>query len=119
MNELATYIKDVFAPFGAVSLRRMFGGHGIFLEGVMFGLVYDGMLYLKTDERNLPAFEREGLEQFEYTRQGKRIGLSYYRAPDQLYEEPEEALRWARSSFEAARRAEAQRTRRTRCAGSR
>ncbi|MCO8165941.1 TfoX/Sxy family protein [Pseudomonas sp. 21LCFQ010] len=41
MNELAAYIEDIFALFGPVSLRRMFGGHGIFRDGVMFGLVFD------------------------------------------------------------------------------
>ncbi|MEN1835371.1 TfoX/Sxy family protein [Pseudomonas lijiangensis] len=106
MNELAAHIKDIFSPLGPVSLRRMFGGHGIFHAGLMFGLVFDGTVYLKADGQNLPAFEAEGLEQFTYVRQGKRVGLAYYRAPDRLFDEPDEARHWARHAFEAAMRAE-------------
>ncbi|MCQ9422987.1 TfoX/Sxy family protein [Pseudomonas sp. LJDD11] len=113
MNELAAYIEDIFALFGPVSLRRMFGGHGIFRDGVMFGLVFDGTLYLKADAENIAAFEQQGLEQFTYARQGKLVGLSYYRAPDHLMEDPHDAVRWAQGSFAAALRADRKRAQRT------
>lgn len=109
MNELTAYIEDVFGLFGPVSLRRMFGGHGIFRDGIMFGLVFDGTLYLKADAENIAAFEQEGLEQFTYARQGKLVGLSYYRAPDHLMEDPHEAVRWAQGSFAAALRSDRKR----------
>ena len=106
MDEFAQYMLDVFRLFDRITLRRMFAGYGIFREGVMFGLVYDETLYLKTDAENVIDFQRQGLKQFEYARQGKLIGLSYYQAPDSVLEDPNEAARWARRSFEAAIRAD-------------
>ena len=85
----------------------MFAGYGIFRDGVMFGLVYDGTLYLKADAENVSDFQRQGLRQFEYARQGKLIGLSYYQAPETVLEDPHEAAQWARRSFEAAMRVDA------------
>ena len=59
--------------FGPVTVRRMFGGAGIYADGTMFALVADGVIYLKADEQNVPAFEREQLEPFTYaTKDGRR-----------------------------------------------
>jgi len=107
MDEFAQYMPDAFRLFGRITLRRMFSGYGIFSDGVMFGLVYDRTLYLKADDENLIDFRRQGLKQFEYTRRGKLIGLSYYQAPETVLEDPHEAAQWARRSFEAAMRADA------------
>jgi DNA transformation protein and related proteins len=66
-------ICELFAAFGPVSVRRLFGGAGIYAEGVMFALVHRGVIYLKADEQNAAAFEREGLAAVTYaTREGKR-----------------------------------------------
>src|SRR5262245_11711087 len=90
-------IEELLAPLGPVMVKRMFGGGGVFLDGLMFGLVTDGALYLKVDDRNRPAFEAEGLEPFTYARMGGRAMLtSYWRTPDRLLDEPDEALAWAR-----------------------
>ena len=59
-SEFQSFLEDLFAPLGGVSLRRMFGGIGIFHEGVMFALVVDDVLYLKTDETTLAAYAAEG-----------------------------------------------------------
>lgn len=83
----------------------MFAGHGLFRDGIMFGLVYDETLYLKADAENVIDFQRQNLKQFEYVRQGKLIGLSYYQAPEEVLEDQHEAALWARRSFEAALRA--------------
>ena len=57
-------IRDLFFAFGPVTVRRMFGGAGIYADGMMFALVADGVIYLKADEQNVPAFERENLPPF-------------------------------------------------------
>jgi TfoX-like protein len=54
-------IRELFCVFGPVEVRRMFGGAGIYAEGRMFALVSDGVIYLKADAHNAPAFEREQL----------------------------------------------------------
>ena len=103
--EDAEFIHDLFQPFGAVSVRRMFGGAGLFADGVMFGLVSGGQIYLKVDATTVPCFEREQCEPFEYsTKNGKRALTSYWRLPDRLYDDADELAQWARQALAAARR---------------
>ena len=98
-------IRELFSVFGSVEVRRMFGGAGIFADGTMFALVHGGVIYLKADPQNAPAFERERLESFSYVRKGARASLpSYRRMPDRLYDDPEELASWARDALAAARR---------------
>ena len=103
------FINDLFAPFGPVTLRRMFGGAGIYREGLMFALVFDGAIFLKVDDASIPDFEREGSRPFVYTRAkspGKigRASLSYWRLPERLYDDPEELTVWAERALAIARR---------------
>jgi DNA transformation protein and related proteins len=98
-------IQELFSAFGIVAVRRMFGGAGIYADSIMFGLVADGVIYLKADERNAPAFERENLPPFTYeTKDGKRGVMSYRRMPERLYDDPEELVTWARDALAAAQR---------------
>ena len=98
-------IRELFAVFGRVSVRRMFGGAGIYAEDTIFALVHEGIIYLKADEQNAPAFDREALGPFTYvTRDGKRGVTSYRRMPDRLYDDPDDLARWARDALAAARR---------------
>jgi DNA transformation protein and related proteins len=103
------FIRDLFAPFGPVSVRRMFGGAGIWSEGLMFALVFDGAIFLKVDEESIPDFEREGSKPFVYTRakSSGRIGrasLSYWRLPERLYDDPEELAAWANRALAIVQR---------------
>jgi DNA transformation protein and related proteins len=98
-------ISELFIAFGPVVVRRLFGGAGIYADGTMFALAHDGIIYLKVDERNAPAFELEKLEPFSYSRRGERASLmSYRRMPDRLYDDPDELATWAREALAAARR---------------
>jgi DNA transformation protein and related proteins len=100
-----SYIVDLFVAFGPVVVRRMFGGGGIYAEGLMFALVADGVIYLKADAQTIPAFEKEGLRPFTYAAKGrKQISLSYWRMPDRLYDDADELARWARKAVMAAQR---------------
>jgi DNA transformation protein len=99
------HIAELFAAFGTVVVRRMFGGAGIFANGTMFGLVDDGVIYLKADEHTIPMFEREGLGPFTYaTKTGTRSLTSYWRIPERLYDDPDELARWAAQAIESVRR---------------
>jgi DNA transformation protein len=103
------FIRDLFAQFGPVTIRRMFSGAGIFADGLMFGLVVDGAIHLKVDETNIADFEREGSRPFSYTR-GKKSGrltrhaLPYWRLPERLYDDPDELAVWAGRAFAIAER---------------
>src|SRR5918996_5477354 len=110
-REFVGFVVESLRPLGPVSARRMFGGHGIFLDGLMFGLVADGQLYLKADDGNRAAYEAEGLQPFTYTGgRGRMIELSYREAPSEGFDDPEILCDWAREAFAAARRSEARRT---------
>jgi DNA transformation protein len=99
------HIRELFSEFGPVSVRRMFGGAGIYADGLMFALVADDVIYLKADAGNEPDFEREKLPPFTYVaKNNKRAVMSYRRMPDRLYDDPEELARWAREALAAARR---------------
>jgi DNA transformation protein len=98
-------IVELFAEFGPVSVRRMFGGAGVFVDGLMIGLVSDGVIYLKADSETIPGFESEGLRPFSYsTRNGAHTLTSYWRMPERLYDDAEELARWARAAHAVALR---------------
>ena len=108
----ADRIVEMFAAFGPVVPRRMFSGFGVFSDGTMFALVARDTLYLKADPQTVAAFETEGQGPFTYatrgaegTKGGKRSIMSYWRAPDRLYDDPDELATWARDALAAAHRA--------------
>ena len=99
-------LAELFAQFGPVSVRRMFGGAGIWADGTMFALVVDDVIYLKADDQIIPDFERERMGPFVYaTKSGSRSLRSYWRMPDRLYDDPEALAHWARRSLAVAHRA--------------
>jgi len=100
-------LKDALSGLGPVSVRRMFGGAGVYADGVMFGLVADDTLYLKADDDSKRAFEAEGLDPFGYEARGKKIALPYWRAPERLLDDAEEMTTWASVALGVARRAAA------------
>ena len=104
MSEFTDFLPEAFAEFGAVHIRRMFGGHGVFHDGVMIGLVAQNTLYLKVDEHTKPLFEERGLEPFEYGKPDKRVAMSYYQAPEETLEDPDSMQEWAALAYEAALR---------------
>ncbi len=101
-TEFASYLHEVFSHFGTIQVKRMFGGFGIFHQGLMFGLVIDDILYLKADAESKTAFEKRGLAPFEYDRGEKIIKLSYYQAPEEIFDDFEEAIFWANLAYNAA-----------------
>ncbi len=104
-SEFVEYLLEQLAPLRGVSAKSMFGGYGIYQDGLMFGLVANDVLYLKTDEGNRAAFAARGLPPFTYERTGKpAIVMSYHRAPEDALEESEELCRWAHEACAAAQR---------------
>jgi DNA transformation protein and related proteins len=103
------FIRDLFAPFRPVTMKRLFGGAGLYADGLMFGLAFDGAIFLKVDETSIPDFEREGSKPFVYTRAKSkgRVGrhsLSYWRLPERLYDDPDELAVWAMRALAIAER---------------
>lgn len=99
------FVEELFARFGPVETRPVFGFDGLYRDEVMFGLVSDGRIFLKTDLISRKTFEMEGAEPLHYhARDGAEIAMSYYQLPARLYDEPDEAAAWARTAYEVALR---------------
>lgn len=106
MSDFVTYVEnDLFVEFGEVICRKMFGGYGLFHKGLMFGLIADDTLYLKVDSSTVNHFQRLNLEQFSYPKGGKLIKMSYYQAPENIFEDSEEARLWASRAYASAEKA--------------
>lgn len=105
MSDFVGYVQETFAPFGPLEPKRMFGGYGIYHQGIMIAIVADEVLYLKADQESAPQFEALGLSRFEYVQRGRIVRMSYYAAPEEVFEDPEQASLWGRRAYEAALRA--------------
>lgn len=98
-------LEELFAPVGGVQRKRMFGGHGLFRDGLMVALVTGDTLYFKVDDGNRANFEAEGSAPFSYgTKDGARTITSYWRAPERVFDEPDAFAAFAEGAFAAARR---------------
>lgn len=104
MSQLADSLHDLFAGLGPVQVRRMFGGHGVFHDGLMCALVADGTLFLKTDAQTAAHFDAQGLAPFCLRRGDRQTPTSYRQAPESIFEDRQEARIWTRRAFEAALR---------------
>jgi len=101
------FLIELFSAFGPVSLRRMFSGYGVSVDGITFALVLRGAIFLKVDALTVPRFEAEGVKPFQYESRsrGRTVTVaSYWQMPDRLYDDPEELAEWARLALAAAER---------------
>lgn len=100
-------IAELFDGLGPVSIRRMFGGKGIYHQGVIIAVVLRGELLLKADAESGPDFAAAGAEQWIYTgsRHGKTVAMPYWTVPDGALDDPDEMTVWARKAYEAGLRA--------------
>jgi DNA transformation protein len=98
-------LRELFAAFGPVRVRRMFGGAGIFADRLMIALVSGGEIFLKADDATIPTLKAEGSQPFVYGARGRRVVMSYWRLPDRLLDDPEALAEFARAALGAAHRA--------------
>ena len=106
-DELARHCVELLAPLGAARARRMFGGHGIYVDDLFIAIVANDRVFLKTDAQTRPAFEAAGCEPFVYDKRGSAVALGYWSAPAEAVESPAQMRPWARLAIEAALRARA------------
>ena len=105
MDEAA--IEDLFAAFGPVRCKRMFGGIGIYADGLMFGLFAFDQIYLKADADFASLLEGEGSRPFQYEARGRTVKLGYWTLPDSAVDDPDAAADFARQALRIARAAAA------------
>lgn len=109
-------VREFLAPLGAISVRRMFGGAGIYSGGVMFALVEDDVLYFKADDTTSVRYVDEGMTPFTFEGQTRMVETSYWRAPERVFDEPDEMLDLAREAITVA--ANAKKAKRSQPAGN-
>lgn len=101
-------IEEMFQALGCVSIRRMFGGKGIYHQGIIFALDLFDEIMLKGDGETAPLLEAAGARRWSYAgKTGKPVAMPYWTVPEEAYDDPDEMAKWARLAFEAAVRAEA------------
>ena len=114
-SETVEWLCERLAPLGAIKARSMFGGWGLYSDGLFFALMSEEILYVKVDDESRPAFLAERLSPFSYsTKDGQRQSLSYYPLPDSTLDDDAELLRWARLGLAAALRAAVRKAGKTR-----
>ena len=99
-------IRDLFAGLGDVTIKRMFGGKGIYFDGVIMALLLRDDLMLKADAQSAPDFAAAGCTQWTYigSRHGKQVAMPYWSVPNAALDDPDEMKRWAIKAYEAGLR---------------
>jgi DNA transformation protein and related proteins len=98
---------DLFAGFGPVRLGRFFGGEGIWSGDAMIGMIFDDIIYFKTDEETRKRFVAEKCKPFSFLKHksGETVVTTWFALPDRLYDDPEELAHWAKAALDVARNA--------------
>ena len=95
-------IEELFEPLGRVTIKRMFGGKGIYHHGVIFALELHDELMLKADAQTAPLFAEAGARQWSYEgKTGKPVLMPYWSVPDEALDDPDVMGKWARLAYEA------------------
>jgi DNA transformation protein len=97
-NEFLDYLLDQFSSWGGVTVRKMFGGAGLYRDGKMFGLVADDVAYLKVDDSNREQFIQAGSKPFKPYPDKPGV-MPYYVIPPDVLEQPDTLIQWASQSL--------------------
>ena len=106
-SDVVNRALGLLMPLGPVRSRAMFGGHGLYLDEVMFALIGWGGLWFRVDGETKTRFAEAGSEPFIYQGKTKPVEMPYWRAPPGSMESPDSLLPWAEIALAAARRAKA------------
>ena len=102
-REFVAFVAELLAPIGPLAAGRFFGGHAFKSGGVQFAMIMGNTLYLRVDDTSRADFEARGSQPFSYGTKKRRVRVeTYYAAPEELLDEPDEMLAWARRSLEVA-----------------
>ena len=104
-KSVCDYFTARLTPMGPVTGRSMFGGFGIFMDGLMFGLIAYDEIYFKVDDDNRSDYDAAGSRPFTYEGKSKPVEMSYWKIPEPVAEDDANLIAWAESAYNAARRA--------------
>lgn len=96
-------VEELLRNIDGVTARAMFGGYGIYRNGIFFALIADGRLYFKVDETNQSDYEKQGSKPFVYhSPNGEKMTMSYWELPSSVLDNPEEVPSWVEKSYHIA-----------------
>ncbi|MBS1988240.1 TfoX/Sxy family protein [Candidatus Dependentiae bacterium] len=106
VNGYANYILDLLLPLGNMRARKMFGGFGIYKNGIFFALIINNILYFKVDAANQSDYESFDSKPFTYTNKNdKLVSMSYWEVPIDILENQNKLEQWVEKAVQAAQRA--------------
>jgi DNA transformation protein len=108
MTDVQKFVDQVLAhlsPICPVESRAMFGGYGLFSDGVIFALIAYNILYFKVDDSNRCDYIDSGMSPFSYMGKHKPIQMSYYQVPETVWADLEILVVWVEKAITAGRRA--------------
>ncbi len=110
-RDFIEHVLELLRPGGGVAARAMFGGHGLYVDGMIIGLVVDDVLYFKTDDASRARFSERALEPFVFRKRktGESVATGYYRPPEEALDSPDAMREWQRLAMGAALRAASRR----------
>lgn len=96
------YVLELLTGVGRVQAKRMFGGAGLFRDGIMFGVLLNDVVYFRVDDALRADLKARGSEPWVYTRKGEAREMGYWRMPETAADDPDEAAEIGRRAFAAA-----------------
>jgi len=96
------FVLDQLRSLPGLRAKAMFGGHGLYQANRFFGIVLDGRLYFKVDERSRPDYVTRGMKRFTYHRDGRTSAMDYHEVPADVLENPDELVRWAKRAVQSS-----------------
>ncbi len=99
-SNYANYIVEILSPYGEIRARSMFGGYGVYKNGIIFALIVDDELYFKVNSSNRSQYEELDSEPFIYNAKGKKVTMSYWKVPMEILEDEDQIGNWLEQSYE-------------------
>ena len=101
-DDFRDFVLEQLAPAGRVTPRAMFGGVGLYLDGLFFALIDDDTLYFKADDATRPRYEQASSRPFCPYPDHPDKAMGYWQVPAEVLEDADELAAWAREAMAVA-----------------
>lgn len=103
-HQYLTYVLDMLQPHGNIISKGLFGGHGIYYNGIIFAVIVENQLYFKVDDQTRPDFEEYGSKPFVYVGKTKSVTMPYMTLPESILENRDELPLWIEKAYQVSLR---------------
>jgi len=101
-NSFTAFVLDQLSALPEVRAKAMFGAHGLYQADRFFGIVDEGRLFFKVNEKSKAAYVERDMGPFTYEARGKTLAMGYYEVPLDIMEKPADLVEWARQAIQVA-----------------